>query len=204
MCVPVIGELNGQSCLCEAAEPGRSGVVERRAQVFVLLGRPADLQSRLASVAEEGLDVSREVRHGAGTGTRAPSRGRSSPGPAGSGPRAGGSSAAGSSGRCRRFATNTGIARQLSRWSFPWSGSPTCIPRHSAPHLDGLTAQQREIVTLAGHGLTNGEIADRLFLSPRTVASHLYRSYPKLGIVGRHQLRDLVDRLERELGRDRL
>ena len=59
--------------------------------------------------------------------------------------------------------------------------------------LDRLTAQQREILILAAQGLTNGEIADRLFLSPRTVASHLYRSYPKLGIAGRHQLRDLID-----------
>ena len=59
--------------------------------------------------------------------------------------------------------------------------------------LDGLTAQQREIVILAGRGLTNTEIADRLFLSPRTVASHLYRSYPKLGIAGRHQIHDLID-----------
>jgi DNA-binding CsgD family transcriptional regulator len=58
--------------------------------------------------------------------------------------------------------------------------------------LDGLTAQQREIVILAAGGLTNSEIADRLFLSPRTVASHLYRSYPKLGIAGRHHLHDLV------------
>jgi DNA-binding CsgD family transcriptional regulator len=58
-----------------------------------------------------------------------------------------------------------------------------------------LTAQQREIVILASRGLTNAEIADRLFLSPRTVASHLYRSYPKLGVAGRHQLRDLVDQL---------
>ncbi len=66
--------------------------------------------------------------------------------------------------------------------------------RPAAPGgLDGLTAQQREIVVLAGRGLTNGEIADRLFLSPRTVASHLYRSYPKLGIAGRHQLRGLID-----------
>jgi DNA-binding CsgD family transcriptional regulator len=59
--------------------------------------------------------------------------------------------------------------------------------------LADLTAQQREIVVLASRGLTNAEIADRLFLSPRTVASHLYRSYPKLGIAGRHQLRDLLD-----------
>ncbi|MGD0935382.1 MAG: helix-turn-helix transcriptional regulator, partial [Streptosporangiaceae bacterium] len=29
--------------------------------------------------------------------------------------------------------------------------------------------------------MTNREIGDRLFLSPRTVSSHLYRSYPKLG-----------------------
>ncbi len=59
--------------------------------------------------------------------------------------------------------------------------------------LGELTVQQREIVILAGRGLTNGEIADRLFLSPRTVASHLYRSYPKLGIASRHQLRDVID-----------
>ena len=64
----------------------------------------------------------------------------------------------------------------------------------SAPgRLDGLTSQQREIAVLAARGLTNGEIADRMFLSPRTVASHLYRSYPKLGIAGRHQLRDIIE-----------
>jgi DNA-binding CsgD family transcriptional regulator/tetratricopeptide (TPR) repeat protein len=59
--------------------------------------------------------------------------------------------------------------------------------------LTALTPQQREIAVLASRGLTNGEIADRLYLSPHTVASHLYRSYPKLGVAGRHQLRDLVD-----------
>jgi DNA-binding CsgD family transcriptional regulator len=68
---------------------------------------------------------------------------------------------------------------------------------HASPHpLDKLTAKEREIVILAGRGLTNGEIADSLFLSSRTVASHLYRSYPKLGVAGRHQLRDLIDRAE--------
>ena len=63
----------------------------------------------------------------------------------------------------------------------------------SAPRaLADLTPQQREIVRLAGSGLTTREIADRMFLSPRTVSSHLYRSYPKLGVSGRHQLGTVI------------
>jgi DNA-binding CsgD family transcriptional regulator len=58
--------------------------------------------------------------------------------------------------------------------------------------LEELTPQQRQIVHLASDGLTDREIADRLFLSPRTVGSHLYRSYPKLGVASRHQLRDVI------------
>jgi hypothetical protein len=47
----------------------------------------------------------------------------------------------------------------------------------TAPNaIDRLTAQKHEIVTLAAGGLSNSEIADRFFLSHRTVASHLYRS----------------------------
>ncbi len=71
-------------------------------------------------------------------------------------------------------------------------GVAESAPSAARDALAELTAQQREIAILASRGLTNAEIADRLFLSPRTVASHLYRSYPKLGIAGRHQLRDLT------------
>jgi DNA-binding CsgD family transcriptional regulator len=60
--------------------------------------------------------------------------------------------------------------------------------------LEGLTPQQRQIVRLASDGLTDREIGDRLFLSPRTVSSHLHRSYPKLGVASRHQLRDVITR----------
>jgi DNA-binding CsgD family transcriptional regulator/tetratricopeptide (TPR) repeat protein len=60
--------------------------------------------------------------------------------------------------------------------------------------LAELTPQQRLIVRLASDGLTNAQIGDRLFLSPRTVSSHLYRSYPKLGVVSRNQLRDVIAR----------
>ena len=62
--------------------------------------------------------------------------------------------------------------------------------------LRELTPQQRQIVRLASEGLTNAQIGDRLFLSPRTVSSHLFRSYPKLGVADRHQLRDVIARAD--------
>jgi DNA-binding CsgD family transcriptional regulator len=51
-----------------------------------------------------------------------------------------------------------------------------------------LTPQELQVAQLAAAGLSNREIAERLFLSHRTVASHLYRVYPKLGITSRNQL----------------
>lgn len=56
-----------------------------------------------------------------------------------------------------------------------------------------LSPQQQHIVRLAARGLSNREIGERLFLSPRTVGSHLYRTFPKLGVTSRNQLRDLLD-----------
>ncbi|MEU4980561.1 AAA family ATPase [Streptomyces sp. NPDC021969] len=59
--------------------------------------------------------------------------------------------------------------------------------------LTELSPQQQQIVRLAAHGMTNREIGEKLYLSPRTVGSHLYRVFPKLGITARAQLRDLLD-----------
>ncbi|WP_240670227.1 LuxR family transcriptional regulator [Actinoplanes solisilvae] len=55
-----------------------------------------------------------------------------------------------------------------------------------------LTAQKQTIARLAAGGMSNREIAGRLFLSPRTVGSHLYDIYPLLGVSNRHQLRALL------------
>ena len=55
------------------------------------------------------------------------------------------------------------------------------------------TAQELRIGQLAARGMTNREIGQLLFLSHRTVGSHLYRLFPKLGIVRRSQLRDVLD-----------
>ena len=53
---------------------------------------------------------------------------------------------------------------------------------------DRLTAQELQIAQLAGEGLSNREIGERLFLSHRTVGGHLYRIFPKLGVTNRAQL----------------
>jgi DNA-binding CsgD family transcriptional regulator len=67
--------------------------------------------------------------------------------------------------------------------------------RRRAPSWETLTAQELQIVWLAGDGLSNKQIGERLYLSPRTVSGHLYRVFPKLGITSRSQisvvLRDL-------------
>jgi DNA-binding CsgD family transcriptional regulator len=64
--------------------------------------------------------------------------------------------------------------------------------RHRNDHaLAGvLTPQEHEIALMAASGMSNKQIGDRLFLSHRTVGTHLYRSFPKLGITSRAALRD--------------
>jgi len=58
--------------------------------------------------------------------------------------------------------------------------------------VPALTAQEQQIVSLAAAGLTNKQIGERLYLSPRTVGSHLYRVFPKLGVSSRAGLRDAL------------
>ncbi|GAA2361411.1 LuxR family transcriptional regulator [Dactylosporangium salmoneum] len=55
-----------------------------------------------------------------------------------------------------------------------------------------LSAQELQIAQLAAAGHSNREIAQRLYLSERTVASHLYRLYPKLGITSRTKLHSVL------------
>jgi DNA-binding CsgD family transcriptional regulator len=57
-----------------------------------------------------------------------------------------------------------------------------------------LTPQQWEIARLAAAGMSNKQIGERLFLSPRTVSTHLYQLFPKLGVSSRAALRDALER----------
>jgi ATP/maltotriose-dependent transcriptional regulator MalT len=58
---------------------------------------------------------------------------------------------------------------------------------------DRLSAQELQIAQMAATGMTNPEIAQQLYLSPRTVSSHLYRLFPKLGITSRSQLAGAIE-----------
>ncbi|MEV8639060.1 AAA family ATPase [Streptosporangium sp. NPDC051023] len=71
------------------------------------------------------------------------------------------------------------------------TGAQHADPAPSTPA--GLSVQETRIARLAAQGLSNRQIAEHMFLSPRTVGAHLYRIFPKLGITSRAQIRDLLD-----------
>ena len=73
------------------------------------------------------------------------------------------------------------------------SGQPAPrLQRRVPERQEELTPQELQIALMAAEGLTNREIGQKLYLSHRTVSSHLYRIYPKLDITSRFQLRDAL------------
>jgi DNA-binding CsgD family transcriptional regulator len=65
--------------------------------------------------------------------------------------------------------------------------------RRSTSPLE-LTPQEVLIAQMAATGLSNRQIGQQLFLSPRTVGAHLYRVFPKLGVASRGELHGALSR----------
>ncbi|MFF5139284.1 LuxR C-terminal-related transcriptional regulator [Streptomyces sp. NPDC013157] len=115
--------------------------------------------------------------------------------------------------RLRRLRVTTEAREQLTRaldafqrlGAKPWvtrtaaelRAGGQSAPAATRPGTVALTAQELQIATLAATGLTNKQIAERMFLSHRTFGTHLYQIYPKLGITSRAALRDALSRLDR-------
>lgn len=64
--------------------------------------------------------------------------------------------------------------------------------RHSRTGWDSLSRTEVRVVELAATGLTNREIGERLFVSPRTVQTHLAHAYAKLGVASRRELGSMI------------
>ncbi|HEU5127281.1 MAG TPA: response regulator transcription factor [Glycomyces sp.] len=58
-------------------------------------------------------------------------------------------------------------------------------PARLAGKIEGLTGRETEIVALVARGLTNAEIAERLFISPATAKTHVHRAMMKLAVRDR-------------------
>ncbi|MGW4531271.1 ATP-binding protein [Nocardia sp. NPDC004340] len=73
-------------------------------------------------------------------------------------------------------------------------------PNRDPDARERLTPHELSIAQLAAQGLTNREIGQRLYLSHRTVSTHLHRIFPKLGISSRGDLAALLPTLDETAG----
>jgi ATP/maltotriose-dependent transcriptional regulator MalT len=81
-----------------------------------------------------------------------------------------------------------GAAAWAARAQAELTASGQRAPRPGADGWAQLTATELQVARLAARGLSNREIGAQLYLSHRTVAAHLYRVFPKLGIRSRAEL----------------
>jgi DNA-binding CsgD family transcriptional regulator len=86
-----------------------------------------------------------------------------------------------------------GLLRYAERARRELRASGETVRRRVPGGWSQLSPQELQIAQLAAEALSNREIGERLYLSHRTVESHLYRLFPKLGITSRAQLRDALE-----------
>jgi DNA-binding CsgD family transcriptional regulator len=91
-----------------------------------------------------------------------------------------------------------GDQRAAARWANRAAELSTSVDQAARPSAlglagaDPLTQREREVAELAAEGLSSKVIGERLFVSTRTVESHLLRIYAKLGVRTRGELTDLL------------
>ena len=105
------------------------------------------------------------------------------------------SAAAEAFGRAGDRRAATAALRRASALAAACEGAATPGLIHATTAAVPLSGREREIAMLAAEGMTSKDIAERLYLSVRTVDNHLQHVYAKLGVSSRTGL-------ARALGRD--
>ncbi len=84
--------------------------------------------------------------------------------------------------------TRMGVEAFVGRCRHELLATGDRVRKRSVEIREDLTAQEDQIAQLARDGLSNAEIGERLFVSPRTVEYHLHKVFTKLGIGSRGEL----------------
>lgn len=87
-----------------------------------------------------------------------------------------------------RTAASGGILSTVSHAPQGTAGGPPANRLPGVPAADSLSEREREVMGMVAQGFTNQQVADRLFLSVKTVESYRARLMRKLGLKGRAEL----------------
>ena len=87
----------------------------------------------------------------------------------------------------------TVVRRSPRRWRLPCTSEADDAPPSA---LDRLSPREREVLDLIGEGLTNRQIADRLFLAEKTIKNRVSAILAKLGVGRRVQAAMVAERLK--------
>ena len=90
--------------------------------------------------------------------------------------------------RGHALAAECGATRLANRARDELSRSGARLIREPVSGVEALTPSEVRVAELAAEGLTNREVAQSLFVSEKTVETHLGRVYRKLDIKSRHAL----------------
>ena len=85
----------------------------------------------------------------------------------------------------RRLASEGALDRETMDAVLGAAGHETSRRSRRAKHPGGLTGREVEVLQLAAKGLTTREIADRLYISPKTADHHIQHVYTKIGVSTR-------------------